>query len=113
MIILKNIRMLRKHEGFTLIELIVILAILSIIITLALYKLNDIVARSEQAVDSSNVSYLNSVTRVYRVETGNWPSAANYEDELVSDYLKEFPISPTGGSYIYDVSTNEFSYSAP
>lgn len=103
-------RISKKLKGFTLIELVVVLAIISVIAAIALLTLNNIVQNSRQKVDESNISYLNSTTRIYKIETGNWPINAN---DLVPNYVKELPDSPTGGTYIYDVSTNEFTYSAP
>ncbi|MBF7095760.1 type II secretion system protein [Alkalibacter mobilis] len=99
-----------KKKGFTLIELVVILAILSLLAAMASIYASNILQKSKDRVDISNVSYLNSATRVYRVETGNWPDQAT---DLVSDYIDSIPVSPTGGSYEYDGVDHEFSYVEP
>ncbi|NTW72381.1 MAG: type II secretion system protein [Eubacteriaceae bacterium] len=99
-----------KKKAFTLIELVVVLAIISMLTAIALIKFNFILQDAKEKIDLSNVSYLNSTSRIYKIESGDWPDAST---DLIPNYIKEIPTSPTGGSYIYDVSTNEFSYSAP
>jgi prepilin-type N-terminal cleavage/methylation domain-containing protein len=99
-----------KQKGFTLIELLVVLAILAALTLMAVIKMTQIIDTANQRVDISNVSYLNSATRVYRVEVGDWPGEAG---ELVPDYIDGIPNSPTGGTYEYDVANNEFVYVAP
>ena len=58
--------MAEKKRGFTLIELVVVLAVLAILAAIAIPILVPVVARAQAAADTASVRALNEATAAYR-----------------------------------------------
>jgi len=87
-------RMIRRipRSGFTLIELIVVLAILATLLTLAVPRYFASVERSKEAVLKQNLSTLRDALDQFHSDTGKYPETL---DELVSRrYLRKPPLDP-------------------
>ncbi len=82
----------RTGSGFTLIELIVVLAIVGLLISIAVPRFVGGVDRSREAVLRQNLSAMRSAIDQYRADTGTSPASL---DDLVSRrYLREVPLDP-------------------
>ena len=87
-------RMIRAipRPGFTLIELIVVLAILATLLTLAVPRYFASVERSKEAVLKQNLSTVRDALDQFHSDTGKYPDTL---DELVSRrYLRKPPVDP-------------------
>ncbi len=65
-----------KRNGFTLIELMLVVAILGLLVSIALPRMDIILMRTNQAAAKSNLGNLRSTISIYYTDTqGNWPFA--------------------------------------
>jgi len=106
MLFIKN-----KFNAFTLIELIVVIAIISILVAIAIPILGNLTQRANMSVDLSTLAVLNRATIVYRISrSGNDPyldeSLNNFQliEILVDEnYLDGYPEIKTNGlEFIWD-----------
>lgn len=101
---------MRKHNGFTLIELVVVVMILGILAAVAAPKL---LGTSSTAADNGlkqTVGVVRDAIERYAAEHGGALPTSAIETELVPQYLRgEFPKSPLTGSSDIAISTTSGS----
>ncbi|WP_052045080.1 type II secretion system protein [Caloranaerobacter azorensis] len=101
---------LRNKKGFTLIELIVVVAVLGILALIAIPKMVGIQDEAKEAVDESNMKLLQNAAELYAAQhNGNYPTkASDFED-----YLSEFPEQSGGGAFWFDTTDEKVVESLP
>jgi len=82
----------RRIAGFTLIELIVVLAIVGLLASLALPRFTAGIDRSKETVLRQNLAALRSALDQYRADRGVLP--ASLEDLVSRRYLRDIPLDP-------------------
>ena len=83
---------MRKKAGFTLIELIVVLAVVATLLTLALPRYFASIDRAKEAVLKENLHLVRDAIGKYYADKGKYPESL---DAMVSDkYLRKLPIDP-------------------
>lgn len=81
-----------SQRGFTLIELIVVIAVIGILSTLAMPNLRDGPRRANEAVLKTNLHTLRQVIDMHHGDKGFYPPTL---DVLVEDgYLRQVPLDP-------------------
>jgi general secretion pathway protein G len=91
-----TIRRLRCRNGFTLIELMIVMAIIAILISIAVPIYNHVITRSRESVLRSNLFTMRSMIDEYTYDKQKAPQTL---DDLVSDgYLREVPMDPMTNS---------------
>ncbi len=84
--------MRRVHEGFTLIELMVVMATLGVLLALAVPRYIDQVDRSRETVLRNNLAAIREGIDQFRADKDRYPAALQ---ELVSErYLRVVPTDP-------------------
>lgn len=89
-------------RGFTLIELMVVVAIIAIITTFAIPIYNTTIQMTEGRVDVANIRILNSATYQWMLKAKeNDPRKESTETlkTKLSTFLVEWPQSPNGKTY--------------
>lgn len=82
----------RKKSGFTLIELMVVLAIIATLLTIAVPRYFSSLEKSREAVLQQNLALLRETLDKYYGDLGRYPDAL---DQLVSSkYLRSVPVDP-------------------
>lgn len=82
----------RKKTGFTLIELMVVLAVIATLLTIALPRYFASLEKSREAVLRQNLALMRDTLDKYYGDKGRYPEAL---DELVSGhYLRSVPVDP-------------------
>ena len=82
----------QRRAGFTLIELIVVLAIVTMLLTLAVPRYFSSVERSKEAVLKQNLVVMREAVQQYYADKGRYPDEL---DTLVRDrYLRNIPVDP-------------------
>ena len=82
----------RQKSGFTLIELMVVMAVIAILLSIALPRYFSGLEKSREAVLRQDLALLRETLDKYYGDNGKYPDAL---DELVSRrYLRSVPIDP-------------------
>ncbi len=102
-----------KTRGFTLVEVLVTISILSILAGITLYAVNTVRVRSR---DNQRITDLNRVQAAivqYFTVNKTYPTGAysnlDGTNMLVPTYLPSLPSDPTGGTYYYNADVDNFA----
>lgn len=79
---------LKNKNGFTLVELIVVIAILGILAAIMVPKFTGFNAKAKAQADVSNTKIIQNSVEVYEAEKGHYPTTDTEMSALVKDYLK-------------------------
>ena len=98
-----NMLLLRRRAGFTLIEILIVVAILGLLLGLAVpaYMKSRTQARKQVCIDT--LSQIESAKQLWGLENGKKDGDSAPEDQIVGPnlYLKVKPTCPAGGVYDY------------
>ena len=130
---LKKLRkMLKKQEGFTLVELMIVVVILGILAGIGVQQYGNVQQRAKKAADEANRKVLTNATHMWLIlgpgpkppegdEGDPPPTEYDYhldEEDLVPQYLDEWPDNPLNeGDYTVtvtmakDPNTGDLQYS--
>jgi len=96
-------RMFRRDEGFTLVELMVVVLIIGILVAIAIPVFNAARGNAQEKACVSNLRTLDGSIEQWRAaDPANDPSTwTNFADAMadLGDYVKETPVCPAGGTY--------------
>ena len=105
-----------SHEAFTLIELMIVAAIIGLLSGMALPKFAKMVEKAQEAQTKGNIGCLRSALAIYYADTeGNYPTSGNLSVLTVrSKYLKVIPsaIFPKTSLSIGHRTLNSFTNTA-
>mgnify|MGYP003572362974 FL=1 len=101
---------LRRHGGFTLLELIVVITIIGILATLVVVNTQGVGPKARLAKANSDMDTIVRVAIGMYNETGHYPESieemVNATDEngmRLMMSLDEFPKDPWGNEYVYEI----------
>ena len=101
---LSKIRKMLKHqEGFTLVELMIVVVILGILAVIGIQQYGKVQETARQKAHEANVRIIESAMRMYEMVTGAKPE--NIEEDL-SEYLEDVPYVP-GTKVKYSIEGGE------
>ena len=86
---------LRREGGFSLLELIVVVAVMGILATIAIANLKQTPRRAQEAVLKTNLRTLREVIDQFYADQGTYP--ASLEDLVGEGYLRKVPEDPLTG----------------
>jgi general secretion pathway protein G len=87
----------RRHErGFTLIELMVVAAIIGILASMAVVQLRQTPQRAKEAALKENLYVLRNVIDQYFTDKGKYPD--NLQALVTDGYIRKIPVDPMTGS---------------
>lgn len=102
-------RRLNKEEGFTLVELLIVVAILGILIALAVPRMSGISDDArKRAIEANKRTLVSAATMWYAQNPGKAATWTGKDDgsEGWEPYLQEYPTGPGGVSYSVTISAN-------
>jgi general secretion pathway protein G len=106
----------RRRFGFTLIELMIVMAIIAVLMAVAIPIYSRSIARAKESVLKNNLFTLRTVIDEYTYDKQKAPQSL---EDLVSDgYLRQVPIDPMTGTadtwkVIMEDATNTVSQTEP
>jgi general secretion pathway protein G len=83
---------MRRERGFTLMELIIVIAIVGILATIAMPAMKDMPRRANEAVLKTNLRTLRDVIDQHYGDKGKYPTSL--ETLVETGYLRKIPIDP-------------------
>ena len=86
----------RRRLGFTLVELMIVMAIIAILISIAIPVYNRAITRARESVLKNNLFTMRTVIDEYTYDKGKAPQ--NIQDLVSDGYLRQIPIDPMTGS---------------
>jgi type II secretion system protein G len=101
------------QRGFTLIELIVVMAILGLLATIGLVSFKSSQMKGRDAQRKSDLSQIQKAMEMYYNDYVGYPPAITGGQQLTDNktlYMKEVPKDPNGSNYCYETNTNKIWY---
>lgn len=84
-------KILKQQEGFTLVELMIVVVILGIISGIGIQQYGKVQEKAREGVDDANVKIIQSAVRMYQLSIGDDPKKI---DDLIGYGLEAPPESP-------------------
>jgi general secretion pathway protein G len=84
------------RRGFTIVELLIVMAVISVLVSIAVPMYQRSILRSKEAVLKSNLFSLRTVIDEYTYDKGKAPQAL--EDLVQEGYLRAVPVDPITSS---------------
>ena len=101
----------KRSQGFTLMELIIVISIMAILVAIAVPNFTSSIRRSREAVLRQNLFTLRSVISQYTLDKQKAPQSL--EDLIQAGYLKQIPVDPITGQANWTVDQQEDTIMSP
>ena len=85
-----------KHRGFTMIELMIVMAVITILVSIAVPFYQKSIMRSKESVLRNNLFTLRTVIDEYTFDKQKAPQTL--QDLVTEGYLRAIPVDPITGS---------------
>lgn len=94
-------RVLSDGRGFTLIEMLVVIAIIGVLAALAVPNVVKAITTAKEKACEANIRTLQNAVELYYIDNNEWPADLS---ALTPDYVRQTPDCPLGGEYQIEVS---------
>jgi general secretion pathway protein G len=103
------------NRGFTLIELMIVMTVISILMSVAVPMYSKALTRSKETILRQNLTTMRTVIDEYTYDKGKAPQTL--DDLVQAGYLRKIPIDPISGSQewrtIMEDASNSVNQSEP
>jgi general secretion pathway protein G len=97
---------MRVRKGFTLVELLVVVLILSALAFIAVPRISQSATNAKINACQTNVQLMNSQIELYYATNGAWPSAIGDVTGSTTYFPDGAPVCPFGTAYAYSTTTH-------
>jgi general secretion pathway protein G len=114
-------RISRYQDGFTLIELMVVILIIGLLATIVVQNLRNATDRAKRVKAQADISQIKSALDRYYLDAGSYPTSDQGLPALISSpttgndpkdwggpYIERIPPDPWGHPYFYQSDGNEY-----
>ena len=111
----------RSQDGFTLIELMVVILIIGLLATIVVQNLRSATDKAKRVKAQADISQLKSALDRYYLDAGSYPtteqglaaliaspSAGNDPPDWAGPYIEKIPPDPWGHQYFYQSDGNQY-----
>ncbi|APC48027.1 prepilin-type N-terminal cleavage/methylation domain-containing protein [Virgibacillus halodenitrificans] len=84
-------KVLKKQKGFTLVELLAVIAILAIIVAIAVPTIGNVISKSEEEAHSANVELIENAAKLAAVSEGINSKDYKLSDLVDNGFLESIP----------------------
>jgi general secretion pathway protein G len=115
----KTIR--RSQDGFTLIELMVVILIIGLLATIVVQNLRSATDKAKRVKAQADISQIKSALDRYYLDAGSYPTSDQGLPALITapttgndpkdwggPYIERIPLDPWGHPYLYQSDGNEY-----
>ena len=90
---------IRKTHGFTIIEVMIVVAIIGIFITITAISANRVSTKSKTNSCITNLRRIDAAKSLWSITSGSDPDDPVSMSDLVPEHIKTTPVCPSGGVY--------------
>src|SRR5215469_4173364 len=121
MIISSRKTLRRAQDGFTLIELMVVILIIGLLATIVVQNLRSATDKAKRVKAQADISQLKSALDRYYLDAGSYPTSdqglpaliaapnnGNVAGDWGGPYIERIPLDPWGHPYFYQSDGNEY-----
>jgi general secretion pathway protein G len=114
-------RTVRGQDGFTLIELMVVILIIGLLATIVVQNLRSATDKAKRVKAEADISQLKSALDRYYLDAGSYPTSdqglpaliaapnnGNVAGDWGGPYIERIPLDPWGHPYFYQSDGNEY-----
>jgi general secretion pathway protein G len=112
----------RSQDGFTLIELMVVILIIGLLATIVVQNLRSATDKAKRVKAQADISQIKSALDRYYLDAGSYPTTDQGLPALVTapdtgnndpqdwggPYIERIPLDPWGHTYVYQSDGNEY-----
>lgn len=100
--------MKNNKKGFTLVELVIVVAVMAILVAVAIPTVSTITGEAKSTVQASNCQTIESLMKLAEAEVEVKGGTAGYDAKL-----EDAKLGITGEKYYYNITTGKVTTSAP
>lgn len=103
--------MKKTKKGFTLVELVIVVAVMAVLVAVAIPTVSAITGTAKENVKATNAQTIESMIKLKEAEIVNSSSGSlgDLDDDAIADALKDAKLGITEGTYYYDSKTGSCS----